>query len=111
MGPPSGRDRRKLRRYAKRIPAMFVSGSLCGQGHVKNLSKGGVFMRTERLPDPGAEVSILIQSPDGRKVEVTGTVCWTTDQIPAEDAQPGFGMQISTRNEAYLEFFGDLLLN
>ncbi len=48
-----GRERRQLKRFMSRIPAIFVCGSLKAEGYVKNLSKEGLFVRTESLPLPG----------------------------------------------------------
>ena len=104
-------DRRRLKRYAKRIQAAFVSGPLNGEGHIKNLCKEGLFLRSERLPSPGAEVRVLIKPEDGRKIEVTGVVRWTTEQIPGREPQPGFGVLIESPTDEFLELFEELLLN
>jgi len=106
----SGRERRKLRRTVTRIPATFASGDTHGNGYVKNVSRGGVFLRTDTLPAPGAPVSILFHAPNGTKVEIAGVVRWTTDQLPEETNFAGFGMQLEGDNEAYLEFFDALLV-
>ena len=106
-----GRERRKLKRIVKRIPAFFTSGSLHGDGYIKNLSKEGVFVRTDLLPEPGEAVQVLIKSPTGEKVEITGTVRWTTEQFPGRDPQPGFGMYIEPMTDSYADFYQNLLLN
>ena len=111
MSEPQGRERRKLKRHGSLIPALYKSGSLNGKGHIKNLSKEGLFMRTDRLPPPSAPVRILIQPPDGRRIEVSGTVRWTTDQYPIPSGKSGFGMYIDVRSDAFMELFRELLLN
>ena len=107
-----GQERRKLKRYVRRIAAKFSSPTMHGTGHVKNLSKQGLFMRTNALPQPGEEVSIVILTRDRRKIEVLGTVRWTTAQLPGQTpAQPGFGVHIERVGPEFVEFFTDLLLN
>ncbi len=112
MSDYKGKERRKLKRYVRRIPAKFSSPTMHGTGHVKNLSKQGLFMRTNVLPLPGEEVSVIILTRDRRKIEVIGRVRWTTAQLGGRTpAQPGFGMYIDRASDAFVEFFTDLLLN
>ena len=106
-----GRERRKLKRIVKRIPAFFISGSLHGDGYIKNLSREGLFMRTDNLPEPEEPVQILIKSSDGRKIEVNGTVRWTTAQFPGREEHAGFGMHVDPLTDAYRDFYQNLLLN
>lgn len=112
MSTYKGKERRKLKRFVRRIPAKFSSPTMHGTGHVKNLSKQGLFMRTNVLPQPGEEVAVVILTRDRRKIEVIGTVRWTTAQLPnGTPAQPGFGVHIDRASDEFVEFFTDLLLN
>lgn len=104
-------DRRRLKRIVKRIPARFQSQGLIGRGHIKNITKEGLFLRTNRLPRPGSPVRVIFEPPNGPKVEVEGTVRWTTAQLPpSSDSPPGFGMKIDSVPEEFLEFFEQTLL-
>ncbi len=104
-------ERRKLRRILKRIPAAFEAGQLRGKGHIKNVSKEGLFLRTNVLPAVGDDVRVIFHDRTGSKIEVRGTVRWTTQQLPiAEQAKPGFGLHIPRGNEDFDEFFGQILL-
>jgi hypothetical protein len=106
-----GIERRKLKRRVKRIPAHYTSGAQSGAGHVKNLSKEGLFLRVDELPKVGHAIRVVIQAGDGSKVEVEGIVRWTTDQLPnAEAVSSGFGMIIESPSDAYRAFFEDLLV-
>ena len=107
----SGRERRKLKRIVKRIPAFFTAGSLHGDGYVKNLSKEGLFVRTDLLPEALQAVQVLIRKSDGHKLEVNGTVRWTTNEHPGRDKHTGFGMQIDPLTDEYREFYESILLN
>jgi hypothetical protein len=104
-------ERRKLRRILKRIPAAFEAGQLRGKGHIKNVSKEGLFVRTAVLPPVGDDVRVIFHDRNGSKIEVHGTVRWTTAQLDkSEKAKPGFGVHIPRGNEAFDEFFGQILL-
>ena len=107
-----GRERRRLKRFMARIPATYVCGGLIGRGAVKNLSKEGLFMRSDRVPAPGETVHVLLQPPGNPKVEVVGIVRWTTDQVPSRaPGQTGFGLRIEQPSDAFLELFARILLN
>jgi hypothetical protein len=104
-------ERRKLRRILKRIPAAFEAGMLRGKGHVKNVSKEGLFVRSSVLPPVGSDVRVIFHDRNGSKIEVRGTVRWTTDQLASDEkAKPGFGVYIPRGNEDFDEFFGQILL-
>ncbi len=109
----SSRDRRKLKRMVKRIPAAFEADDLRGRGYLKNVSKGGLFLRTEVLPVAGTGVRVLFHNRDGSKIEVQGKVAWNTSQLDAADrgeTRPGFGMIFDTTDNAYREFLEQLML-
>ncbi len=106
-----GIERRKLKRTITRVPASFEAGTLRGKGHVKNVSKGGLFLRSETLPPSGSQVRVLFHSGEGRKVEVNGIVAWSTNDLPGEtDARPGFGIRFHELSDEYLEFYEQILL-
>ncbi len=104
-----GIERRKLKRNVTRVPASFESGELRGKGHVKNVSKGGLFLRTEVLPEPGREVRVLFHTQQGRKVEIQGIVVWSTAELEHPDARPGFGVRFEGASEQFLEFYEQIL--
>jgi hypothetical protein len=110
MPNESGIERRRLRRIMKRIPAAFEAGKLRGKGHIKNVSKEGLFVRTSALPPAGTQVRIVFHDRHGSKIEVRGTVRWTTAQLsPEENAKPGFGVYIPAGNDEFHEFFEQIL--
>lgn len=111
MDEQRGRDRRRLRRFHKPIPALLAWAGRSAEASVKNLSKEGLFLRCDQLPPAGETVQVVIECPDGDKVEITGIVRWNTDQYPGHSRHPGFGMVITPITDTYLEFFADLLLS
>jgi len=56
------------------------------QEHCANLSRGGVFVRTHELLDPGCRVLVELSLPDGGQVEAIGRVAWT--QYAMRSASP-----------------------
>jgi hypothetical protein len=107
----SSRDRRCLKRYVQRLEAHFQSGRMRGIGHVRNLSKEGMFIGSDRLPQPGAPIALTIETAGGEKIDLNGTVRWTTAQLSnASEAPPGFGVRVEGRSPAYRELFEALLL-
>ena len=105
-----GIERRKLKRSVARVPASFESGEVRGKGHVKNVSKGGVFLRSDVLPEPGSEIRVLFHTQQGRKVEIEGIVVWSTTELEQPDARPGFGVRFEGASEQFLEFYEQILL-
>ncbi|MCP4007455.1 MAG: hypothetical protein GY725_25020 [bacterium] len=103
-------ERRKLKRAVERIPAAFETASFRGTGYIKNVTKEGLFVRADQLPPPMEPVRVIFHNRDGNKIEVIGSVRWTTDQLQREDTKPGFGMRIETQSPDFLEFFEQILV-
>jgi hypothetical protein len=100
--------RRKHKRIAKRISALINADGTYGQGHIKNLSKLGLFVRSRLMPEPGTPVEIRFETFEGGKVEVSGIVRWTTAGLGRDDVAPGFGVRIEGPSDEYVEFFASL---
>jgi hypothetical protein len=105
-----GRERRRmLRRAIPSIRAAFESGELRGVGHVKNISKEGLFLRSDILPSPGSDIRILFHDRRGDKIELHGCVRWTTAQLGDKTARPGFGVQLSRIDDDFRAFYEEIL--
>ena len=105
-------ERRTLRRVLTRITATFESGKLSGDGYVKNVSKRGLFLRSDVLPPVGSSIRIRLSIKGGAQVEVTGTVLWTTEQLETEETpKAGFGIEIPLDDQGFVEFFERILFS
>jgi hypothetical protein len=113
-------ERRRLKRHVRRVEVHFQSGHTQGQGHIRNLSKGGMFIRSDALPAPGAPIALTIETPSGAKIDLNGTVRWTTAELgrAAPDdgdagapVKPGFGVRIESESPAYRDLFESMLLH
>ncbi|MGH0033009.1 MAG: PilZ domain-containing protein [Myxococcota bacterium] len=61
-----------------------------------NVSRGGVFVRTTELLDPGRRVLLELQLPNGSQVEAVGRVAWTRRSLASADldnAETGVGVE------------------
>lgn len=112
MSSQPGRERRRLKRIVHRIAARFQTDAIAGQGHIKNICREGVFLRTGDLPEPGESVTVSFENETGEKIEVSGSVRWTTAQLQcSQDVPPGFGVHIDNPTSEFDEFFEHLLLH
>jgi hypothetical protein len=98
----SARVRQRIR--VDLIPVRFMAGGREAIGHLKNVSRAGIFIRAQELPAPGAAVSLQFRSPNGDLVDARGEVCWTTDGLLDPDAPRGFGIRLHEPPRQYWEF-------
>ena len=80
MANPTGIERRRLKRVVKRVPVIFVCGPLNGEAHIGNLSKGGLYLRTDVLPPQGARVQVLIKPHDSNH-KIVGELVFQSDRL------------------------------
>lgn len=66
-----------------------ASQETCG-----NLSRGGVFVRTTELLDPGRRLLLELQLPNGSQVEAIGRVAWTKRSVRKDAPQLGAGVGV-----------------
>jgi hypothetical protein len=89
-----------------RIPIRFMAEGAEGVGHVKNVSRAGLFVRSNDLPRPESAIALQFETPStGESINLRGEVRWTTDGQGSVDPSPGFGVQLHEAPRAFLEFF------
>jgi hypothetical protein len=99
----SARARRRI--VTSRIPIRFMAEGVEGVGHLKNVSRAGLFVRTVDLPRPGAPVALQFESPStGSLVNLRGEVRWSTDGLGAPTLQAGFGVLVHEPPRDFAEF-------
>ncbi len=86
-------------RRQTRIPAEFRAAGWTGRGEVRNVSQGGLFLRTREIPDAGTEIKVTLTSPGKVPVEVQGLVWWTAP--PGQALPSGFAMRVLDDDEGY----------
>ena len=70
------------------------------QERCANLSRGGVFVATHELLDPGRRVLVELSLPDGAQVEAIGRVAWTQYAMRKESSANDLGCGVG------IEFLG-----
>ena len=77
-----------------------------GVGHLKNVSRAGLFVRSNDLPRPEAAISLQLEAPGtGALINLRGEVRWTTDGSGHPDGAPGFGVQLLEPSREFSDFF------
>ncbi len=64
MTPASPREKRKYPRIEAKIKVTFPSVHELIQEYTRNISSGGIFLKTDRLLDPNAVIHLTIDFPD-----------------------------------------------
>src|SRR5262249_34732159 len=67
-----------------------------------NVSRGGVFLRSARIPAIGSPLRLDLELPNGMKLQLGCTVVHTLspDQAAAAGGAPGFGVQFDPGHES-----------
>jgi Tfp pilus assembly protein PilZ len=85
------------------IPVEFEASGQSGHGKVKNVSLGGLFVDTALIPQQGDTIRLRM-SPNGKTLDVTGMVWWTTREQKSAKRMQGFGLRVLGEDERYRAF-------
>ncbi len=107
MSPERKHERIRMTRKLQPIPATFETLSVRGEGHIGSLSLEGLFFASEIVPRVGEFVTVIFPDHSGNKIEVCGAVRSTTTHVGG--AISGFGMELESLTDEYLEFYEGLL--
>jgi hypothetical protein len=100
----SARARRRI--LTSRIPVRFMAEGSEGVGHLKNVSRAGLFVRSSDLPRPGAPIALQFEAPaTGEMVNLRGEVRWNTDGLMHANVQSGFGVLLFEPSREFGDFF------
>ncbi len=70
-----GREKRKYPRIEAKVQVTFRTVKDLVAEYTKNISKGGIFLKTDQLLDPNAEIDLLMSFPnDLGEFQVRGRV-------------------------------------
>jgi hypothetical protein len=99
----SARARRRI--LTSRIPIRFMSEGSEGVGHLKNVSRAGMCVRSADLPRPGVPIALQFEVPTtGTLVNLRGEVRWSSDRLGADTSQSGFGVLLHEPPPEFREF-------
>jgi hypothetical protein len=100
-----GMSQRRIRLSVPTIHAVFEAESTHGEGHLGNVSRTGLFMRTNTLPECGESVCVVFTDSRGQQLKVWGTVQWIRGHTDmGKGAPPGFGLEIEVFSGDYNGF-------
>jgi len=98
---------RQYRRYAVEwaVDLKVADWDEALQLTTENISRGGVFIRTNSAVPEGTRVNITLQLPDNTSLEVAGTVMHSVspDQALATNVTAGFGLSFDSEHAIDLE--------
>ena len=69
-----------------------------------NVSRGGAFVRTAELMEPGRRVLVELSLPDGRELETIGRVAWTKRILSPDGLPDDVGVGVEFLGGATEEF-------
>lgn len=91
-----------ISRIRTSIPVQFEGGEISGNGVIRNLGLGGLFVSSRSIPEHGDAVALHFELPQGDDISLVAMVWWTTNDDPIHRlATPGFGLRLIDENEAY----------
>ena len=99
-----GDDRRRYRRFPLSVPCYLITpkgGRI--DGSIRDISRNGVYMRSEDLLPAGSECTLVVLSGPGTEVEVSGHV------LRAES--DGMALDFRSLDGASFERLQDLILS
>jgi len=103
-------ERRSYARKKRRFLVEFqVQGSPC-TGFTYDVSPSGIFVRSARLPQPGAYMTANLHLSEGKRIAIRGRVMRSYRVPPAlaRLVPSGFSMKLSDTPEDYFQFLSTL---
>ncbi len=100
-------SKREAKRYVRRLEAEFEGGGLSGRGLTSDISRKGLFIRTQKALAPGTPVTVRLHLSNGRISIVKGVVRRAIKvPIYASEIKNGMGIEIKEMDD----FFESLLM-
>ena len=98
-----GRERRESGRAPVELPVEYDHLNALLSDYTHNISRGGTFIRTDRLLDIGAKLSFTIQAPElGEPIVLRGVVRWVVRTAQASANRPaGMGIAFIYDSQAH----------
>ena len=104
-------ERRTAPRHkVEEMTVEFSQEALRGTGVVANISRGGMFVRTPRIPGTGPLLRLTVHLPEGRTLFLTGNVVRSGAASPLSTSvsSAGFGLRLSGDSPDYAKLVSQL---
>jgi len=98
-------EKRTFPRYRQELVADFSPAESKITGVTKDVSVGGLFVRTSRMPEEGQKLLVTLRFPDGRQLLLQGEVVRTFEAptLVRHLFPTGFGVSIRN-SQSYKRF-------
>ena len=102
-------NKRKHKRFTKRLEARFIAEGESFVGITSNLSENGIFIRTKRGCPPNRIIDIELVLPDAKVSRLKGIVKRTIRAIRGPlSTKNGMGISLLKKDEAYTNYLKSL---
>ncbi len=99
-------ETRVVRRRRAEMTVEFTQGPLRGTGVTGDISRRGMFVRSNLVPGTGPVLRLTVNLPGGRKLALTGRVVRSVETGDPATAPTGFGLRLVDDWPEYDEIFG-----
>lgn len=96
-------SKRKCDRFVRRLETEFSGEGKNYRGISSDLSRSGLFIRTNHAFAPGTIIDIVIHLPDGTSSKLKGTVRRAL-KTPAVSIKNGMGIELIEKDDFYARF-------
>jgi hypothetical protein len=98
--------------FVRRVPRLQTSLQFLlpdgWKGEVVDLSANGLRLQCLLMLDKDSEVSGTLVFPDGKRLEIQGTVVWTADPVFEHHVPAELGIELSSVSQEYLDALASL---
>ncbi|MDQ6894028.1 MAG: PilZ domain-containing protein [Acidobacteriota bacterium] len=96
-------EKRTARRRPVEMAVDFSQESFHGSGVTGDVSRRGMFVRSNRIPGSGPLLRLTVHLPEGRKLFLTGRVVRSAESsgIPRPTGTTGFGLRFADESPEY----------
>jgi uncharacterized protein (TIGR02266 family) len=99
-------EKRRSKRKIRRLEIKFITRDDGLTGITSNLSKEGLFIRTQKGLPPGTVLNLSLYLPSGEAVKLSGKVIRTV-KTQIQSLKNGMGIELSDSPEIYIDLYGD----
>ena len=96
-------NKRKHKRFIKRLETLFRCNSKSFKGRSKNLSENGLFIKTRNSFIPNTTLNIQLTMPNGEKSFLIGKVKHAIKN-PVLRNESGMGIKLIEKDQIYIDF-------
>ena len=86
-------EKRTARRRKAEMTVEFTHDAFRGTGVIGDVSRRGMFVRSNRIPGTGPMLRLKVNLPDGRQLVLTGRVVRSAEAPPSSGSS-GFGLRL-----------------